>query len=67
DAKIVYHKSEAAPLVDMMGLIQIPSVGNLITELSVKSAILNLNVNAGLYAEEDLVFRLGATTASVFE
>ncbi|KAF3849988.1 hypothetical protein F7725_019707 [Dissostichus mawsoni] len=43
DAKIVYHKSEAAPLVDMMGLIQIPSVGNLITELSVKSAILNLN------------------------
>ncbi|XP_033932300.1 apolipoprotein B-100-like [Pseudochaenichthys georgianus] len=67
DAKIVYHKSEAAPLVDMMGLIQIPSVGNLITELSVKSAILNLNINAGLYAEEDLVFRLGATTASVFE
>ncbi|XP_034087874.1 apolipoprotein B-100-like [Gymnodraco acuticeps] len=67
DAKIVYHKSEAVPLVDMMGLIQIPSVGNLITELSVKSAILNLNVNAGLYAEEDLVFRLGATTASVFE
>ncbi|KAK5884332.1 hypothetical protein CesoFtcFv8_018167 [Champsocephalus esox] len=67
DAKIVYHKSEAAPLVDMMGLIQIPSVGNLITELSVKSAILNLNANAGLYAEEDLVFRLGATTASVFE
>ncbi|XP_063758706.1 LOW QUALITY PROTEIN: apolipoprotein B-100-like [Eleginops maclovinus] len=67
DTKIVYHKSEAAPLVDMLGLIQIPSVGNLITELSVKSAILNLNVNAGFYTEEDLVFRLGATTASVFE
>ncbi|KAK1875575.1 Apolipoprotein B-100 [Dissostichus eleginoides] len=49
------------------GNAKIPSVGNLITELSVKSAILNLNVNAGLYAEEDLVFRLGATTASVFE
>ncbi|XP_042337038.1 apolipoprotein B-100-like, partial [Plectropomus leopardus] len=31
------------------------------------SAIINLNVNAGLYAEDDLVFRLGATTASVFE
>ncbi|XP_034755326.1 apolipoprotein Bb, tandem duplicate 1 [Etheostoma cragini] len=67
DAKIVYKKSQAAPLVDMMGLIQIPSMGNLITELSVKSAIINLNVNAGLYAEDDLVFRLGATTASVFE
>ncbi|XP_068593437.1 apolipoprotein B-100-like [Cebidichthys violaceus] len=67
DAKIVYQKSQAAPLVDMMGLIQIPSLGNLITEMSVKSAIINLNVNAGLYAEDDLVFRLGATTASVFE
>ncbi|XP_074472222.1 apolipoprotein B-100-like [Sebastes fasciatus] len=66
NAKIVYQKSQAAPL-DMMGLILIPSVGNLITELSFKSAILNLNVNAGLYAEDDLVFRLGATTASVFE
>lgn len=67
DAKIVYHKCHSAPLVDMMGLIQIPSMGNLITELSFKSAIINLNVNAGLYAEEDIVFRLGATTASVFE
>ncbi|XP_068433473.1 apolipoprotein B-100-like [Clinocottus analis] len=66
DAKIVYQKSQAAPL-DVMGLIQIPSVGNLITELSFKSAIINLNVNAGLYAEDDFVFRLGATTASVFE
>ncbi|XP_023270961.1 apolipoprotein B-100-like [Seriola lalandi dorsalis] len=67
DAKIVYQKSQAAPFVDMMGLFQIPSVGNLITELSFKSAIFNLNVNAGLNAEDDLVFRLGATTASVFE
>ncbi|XP_027140083.1 apolipoprotein B-100 [Larimichthys crocea] len=67
DAKIVYKKSQAAPLADMMGLIQIPSVGNLVTDLSFKSAIINLNVNAGLYAEDDLVFRLGATTASVFE
>ncbi|KAA8583114.1 hypothetical protein FQN60_015660, partial [Etheostoma spectabile] len=67
DAKIVYKKSQAAPLVDVTGLIQIPTMGNLITELSMKSAIINLNVNAGLYAEDDLVFRLGATTASVFE
>ncbi|XP_051792710.1 apolipoprotein Bb, tandem duplicate 1 [Acanthochromis polyacanthus] len=67
NAKIVYKKSRSAPLVDMMGLVQIPSVGNLITELSLKSAIINLNVNAGMDAEDDLVFRLGATTASVFE
>ncbi|GAA6228826.1 apolipoprotein B-100-like [Lates japonicus] len=67
NAKIVYQKSQTAPLVDVMGLMQIPSVGNLITELSFKSAIINLNVNAGLYAEDDLVFRLGAITASVFE
>nr|XP_033504635.1 apolipoprotein B-100-like [Epinephelus lanceolatus] len=67
DTKTVYQKSQAAPLVDMIGLIQIPSMGNLITELSVKSAIINLNVNAGFYAEDDLVFRLGATTASVFD
>merc|ERR1719341_253560 len=65
--KIVYQKSKYAPLVDVFGLIQIPAVGNLITELSFKSAIINLNLNAGLYNEEDLVFRLGATTASVFE
>uniref|UniRef100_A0AAQ4QBK0 Apolipoprotein Bb, tandem duplicate 1 n=1 Tax=Gasterosteus aculeatus aculeatus TaxID=481459 RepID=A0AAQ4QBK0_GASAC len=67
DAKIVYQKSPGAAVVDMMGLIQIPSLGNLLSELSFKSAIINLNVNAGLYAEDDLVFRLGAITASVFE
>uniref|UniRef100_A0A671W886 Vitellogenin domain-containing protein n=1 Tax=Sparus aurata TaxID=8175 RepID=A0A671W886_SPAAU len=67
DAKVVYKKSQAAPLVDMMGLITIPSVGDLITELSFKSAIINLNANAGLYTDDDLVFRLGATTASVFD
>uniref|UniRef100_UPI0037E7B4DC apolipoprotein B-100-like n=1 Tax=Semicossyphus pulcher TaxID=241346 RepID=UPI0037E7B4DC len=64
DAKIVYQKSQAALVLDM---IQIPPLGNLITELSFKSAIINLNVNSGLYTEDDLVFRLGATTASVFE
>merc|ERR1719187_2671285 len=65
--KIVYQKSLYAPLVDVMGLVQIPSVGNLITDLSFKSSIINLNLNAGLYNEEDIVFRLGATTTSEFE
>ncbi|KAM4600708.1 apolipoprotein B-100-like [Polymixia lowei] len=67
DAKIVYQKSLFAPLADVMGLVQIPSLGNLISELSFKSAIINLNVNAGLYNEDNFVFRMGATTASVFE
>ena len=67
DAKVIYKKSQAAPLVDLMGLIQVPSVGDLITELSFKSAIINLNANAGLYTDDDLVFRLGATTVSVFD
>ncbi|CAB1436780.1 unnamed protein product [Pleuronectes platessa] len=67
DAKIVYQKRKAAPLVDVMGLVHIPHLGDLITELSLKSAILNLNANAGLYTEDNVVFRLGATTVSVFE
>merc|ERR1719187_1056840 len=65
--KIVYQKSLYAPLVDVMGLVQIPSAGNLITDLSFKSSIINLNLNAGLYNEDDIVFRLGATTTSEFE
>ncbi|XP_071018728.1 apolipoprotein B-100-like [Oncorhynchus clarkii lewisi] len=55
DSKILYQKSH------------FHSLGNLITELSLKSPIFNLNANAGLYTEDDLVFRLRATTASVFE
>lgn len=67
DTKIVYQKSKDAPLVDIMDLIQIPSLGNLVTELSVKSAIINLIANARMQTEDDLVFRLEATTTSVFE
>ncbi|XP_062267991.1 apolipoprotein B-100-like [Platichthys flesus] len=67
NGKIVYQKSQVDPLIDMMGLIYIPSVGNLITQLSFKSDIINLNVNSGLYSEDDFVFRLGATTISEFE
>ncbi|XP_029966255.1 apolipoprotein B-100-like [Salarias fasciatus] len=67
DIQIIYHKSQGAPLVDLMGLIQIPSLDDLITKVSFKSAIITLNVNAGLYSEEDLVIRLEANTGSVFE
>ncbi|XP_047244216.1 apolipoprotein Bb, tandem duplicate 1 [Girardinichthys multiradiatus] len=67
DAKIFYLKSCTAPLIDVIGLIQIPSMGKLSSELSFKSAIINLNAGTLLSAEDDLVLRLGATTNSVFE
>lgn len=67
DAKILYQKSKAAPLVDLAGLIYIPSMGKLNTDLSFKSAIFNLNTNALLYAEDGLIMRLGVNTASVFD
>ncbi|KAM9778214.1 apolipoprotein Bb, tandem duplicate 1 [Syngnathus typhle] len=67
DAKIVYQKKQAAPIAVIMNVIEIPPVGDLITELSFKSPVINVNANTGLYAADDLVFRLGATTASVFE
>ncbi|XP_031437274.1 apolipoprotein B-100-like [Clupea harengus] len=65
DAKIVY-KSRFAPLLDL-GLIHIPAVGSLVSEASFKSSIINLNVNAEVSAEDDLVIRIGAVSASVFE
>ncbi|KAM4529005.1 apolipoprotein Bb, tandem duplicate 1 [Fundulus diaphanus] len=66
-AKIIYLKSDTAPLFDVMGLIQIPSMGKLNSEVSFKSAIINLNAETLLFAADDLVLRLGATTTSVFE
>ncbi|XP_077408246.1 apolipoprotein Bb, tandem duplicate 1 [Vanacampus margaritifer] len=67
DAKIVYQKKQAAPIAVIMNLIEIPPVGDLITELSFKSTVINVNVNTGLSASDDLVFRLGATTASEYD
>lgn len=67
DAKVIYQKSQGDGFVDIMGMMQMPLMGNVISELIFKSAIINLNVNAGVFAEENLVMRLRATTASVFE
>ncbi|XP_076129303.1 apolipoprotein B-100-like [Alosa pseudoharengus] len=66
DAKIVYKKSKFAPLLDL-GLIHIPAIGSLVSEASFKSSIINLNVNAEVSAEDDVVIRIGAISASVFE
>ncbi|XP_039523293.1 apolipoprotein B-100-like [Pimephales promelas] len=63
-AKLVYQKSWFAPVVDL-GLI-VPSLGNLVSEVSFKSSILNLNANAGIYPK-DYWMRVSATTASVFQ
>ncbi|CAL9691969.1 unnamed protein product [Knipowitschia caucasica] len=59
DAKVAYQKSL------VVGLI--PNFGNLVTELAFKSAIINLNLNTNLETEDDITFRLEATTASVFD
>ncbi|CAL8315296.1 unnamed protein product [Boreogadus saida] len=67
DAKIVYEKSQEMPIYSFTELIRIPSAGNLVSELSVKSAIINLNIISGLSTSDDLVIRIGATSNSVFE
>ncbi|XP_067240099.1 apolipoprotein B-100-like isoform X2 [Chanodichthys erythropterus] len=66
DAKIVYQKSKAAPIIDL-GLINVTPLGDLKSELSFKSSIFNLNVNAGIYGMDNPVIRFGAITASEFE
>ncbi|KAK7151313.1 hypothetical protein R3I93_012300 [Phoxinus phoxinus] len=63
-AKLVYQKSWFAPIIDL-GLI-VPSLGNLVSEVSFKSSILKLNANAGIYPK-DYWMRVSATTASVFQ
>ncbi|KAJ3607018.1 hypothetical protein NHX12_026533 [Muraenolepis orangiensis] len=67
DAKIAYKKSQAMPIYYITDLIRIPSLGNIVSELSVKSAIIDLNVIGGLYTSDELVVRIGATSASEFE
>lgn len=64
NAKLVYQKSWFAPIIDL-GLV-VPSLGNLVSEVSFKSSILNLNANAGIYPKDYLI-RVSATTASVFQ
>ncbi|KAK9957004.1 hypothetical protein ABG768_014702 [Culter alburnus] len=64
NAKLVYQKSWFAPIIDL-GLV-VPSLGNLVSEVSFKSCILNLNANTGIYPK-DYLMRVSATTDSVFQ
>ncbi|KAK7132946.1 hypothetical protein R3I94_014989 [Phoxinus phoxinus] len=66
DAKIVYQKSKAAPIIDL-GLIRVFPLGDLKSEVSFKSSIFSLNANAGIYGKDNPVIRFGAITASEFE
>ncbi|KAL0164733.1 hypothetical protein M9458_040486, partial [Cirrhinus mrigala] len=66
DAKIVYQKNKAAPIIDL-GLINIRPLGDLISEVSFKSSIFSLNANAGIYGKDNPVIRFEAITASEFE
>lgn len=67
NAKIVYQKSRFAPNIDLGFISYSAPVGNLISEMSFKSSFFNLNTNAGIYIDNDLVFRITATSTSVFE
>lgn len=64
NAKLVYQKSWFAPIIDL-GLV-VPSLGNLVSEVSFKSSILNLNANVGIYPK-DYLMRVSATTDSMFQ
>ncbi|ROL43503.1 Apolipoprotein B-100 [Anabarilius grahami] len=66
DAKIVYQKSKAAPIIDL-GLINITPLGDLKSEVSFNSSIFSLNANAGIYGKDNPLIRFGAITASKFE
>ncbi|CAM4694151.1 unnamed protein product [Leuciscus chuanchicus] len=66
NAKIVYQKSKAAPIIDL-GLISVSPLGDLKSEVSFKSSIFSLNANAGIYGKDNPVIRFGAITASEFE
>ncbi|XP_062858358.1 apolipoprotein Bb, tandem duplicate 1 [Trichomycterus rosablanca] len=66
NAKVVYQKSKVAPVI-YFGFVQAPALGNLISEMSFKSSLFNLNTNAGIYGDNDLVVRITAASTSVFE
>ena len=68
NAQLVYEKSRDMPIYSTLyDLIRIPSPGNIIPMLTVKSEIINLNVNGGLYTGDDMVIRIRAISDSVFE
>ncbi|XP_062407541.1 apolipoprotein B-100-like [Sardina pilchardus] len=53
--------------VDVDAKIVYKKPRSLVSEASIKSSIVNLNVNAEVSAEDDVVIRIGAISASVFE
>ncbi|XP_056337101.1 apolipoprotein B-100 [Danio aesculapii] len=66
NAKFVYQKTTNV-LGDFDGLaVVVPSLGNLVSEVSFISSILNLNANAGVYPN-DYLMRISGTTTSAFQ
>ncbi|XP_066532856.1 apolipoprotein Bb, tandem duplicate 1 [Hoplias malabaricus] len=66
NGKIVYQKSMFSPIIDL-GLISVPAIGNLSSEMSFKSSIFSINANAGIQGDDDLIVRIAATSTSVYE
>ncbi|XP_002665852.3 apolipoprotein B-100 [Danio rerio] len=66
NAKLVYQKTTTV-LGDSDGLaVVVPSLGNLVSEVSSTSSILNLNANAGVYPD-DYLMRISGTATSAFQ
>ncbi|KAJ8387939.1 hypothetical protein AAFF_G00148730 [Aldrovandia affinis] len=51
----------------MQNSIMIPALGNMTYDFSLKSSVITLNINAGLFNESDIVARFGASSTSEFE
>ncbi|XP_036398917.1 apolipoprotein B-100 isoform X2 [Megalops cyprinoides] len=51
----------------MQNSITIPAMGNMTYDFSLKSSVITLNINAGLFNQSDIVARFGASSTSVFD
>ncbi|XP_076833977.1 apolipoprotein B-100 [Brachyhypopomus gauderio] len=54
-------------LPDIQNNIMLPALGNMTYEFSLKSPVISVNSNGGLYNQSDIVVKLGASSTSVFE
>ncbi|KAI4895608.1 hypothetical protein NFI96_017030, partial [Prochilodus magdalenae] len=66
DGKIVYRKSVFPQVIDL-GFISVAALGDLNSEVSFKSSIFNLNANARIHADDDLIIHIASTSTSVHE
>lgn len=54
-------------LPDIQNNIMIPALGNVTYDFTFKSPVITVNSNGGLFNQSDIVFKLGASSTSVFD